>query len=217
MRRLAPWLVLALLASPGAGRAADPLIFPIHRVAPDQAPWRELAAALRSRGAVTAAFTENRWFPFRKAPTVLRGEVRISAERGLSLHYFGPPERTVIIDERGLLARSAEGDVIPPADPRTAAANFALLHVLRLDLPALAEAFEIYGASAGSAWQLALVPKSEALRRSLGRIELQGDGAAVRRIELRRSASQRVEILVAAPRLAAGFTGDELRRFFRAP
>jgi len=186
-------------------------------VAPDQAPWRELATALRARGAVTAAFTENRWFPFRKAPTVLHGEVRISAGRGLSLHYFGPPERTVIIDERGLLVRSAEGDIVPPADPRTAAANFALLHVLRLDLPPLAAAFDIYGLSAGSAWRLALVPRGEAMRRSLGRIELEGDGGAVRRIELRRSASQRVEILVAPALPAAAFTGDELRRFFRAP
>jgi hypothetical protein len=59
------------------------------------------------------------------------------------------------------------------------------------------------------------VPRADDLRRTLGRISVEGEGAAVGRIELRRSETQRVEIIVAAPRPAAAFTADEVRRYFR--
>ena len=91
-----------------------------------------------------------------------------------------------------------------------------MLHVLRLDLRALAEIFELYGQRAGAAWTLALVPRDAALRRTLGQIAVTGENAAVQRIELRRSLTQRVEILVGPPRdPAVAFTSDELLRFFR--
>jgi hypothetical protein len=45
-------------------------------------------------------------------------------------------------------------------------------------------------------------------------ITVAGEDAAVRRIELRQSARQYIEILNAPP-LAAAFTPDELKRHFR--
>jgi hypothetical protein len=205
----------AILAA--AVRADEPaaLTDPAHRVARNDPGWGELAGEIRGRASVAADFTEERWFPFKKTPTVLHGEVRISADRGISLHYLDPEEQTVIIDERGSLLRSAAGDRAPPDDPRAGAANFALLHMLRLDLAALEPEFELYGKRAGPAWTLVLVPRADDLRRALGQIAVEGLGAAVRHIELRRSATQRVEITVAPPRPGAAFTGDEIRRFFR--
>jgi hypothetical protein len=208
--------VLAFLFATLAGAAeTDLLAVPAHRVAVDDPAWQDLAGGLRAQTAVTADFTENRWFPFRRIPTVLKGEVRVSAEHGLSLHYLDPQEQTVIVDDRGMLVRTKAGDSVPPADPRAGAANAALLHVLQFDLRSLAEAFEIYGIRTGAAWKLALVPKDDALRRTLGQISIEGEGAAVRRIELRRSALQRVEIAVDPPRSTAAFAADEIRRFFR--
>ena len=193
----------------------DDLISPGNRIVPDDPAWRGLSAGLRERTAVTAEFTERRFFPFKKSPTVLQGEVRVSAEHGLSLHYVHPDEHTVIIDGRGVLLRFATGDSVPPAEPGGGAANDALLHALRLDLGPLAKTFDFYGSQAGAAWILALVPRAAELRQALGRITVEGDGAAVRRIELRRSAAQRVEISVEPPRPSAPFTGEEIRRFFR--
>lgn len=214
MRRLLTVLAFTLPSLAPAAET-DLLVNPEHRVAADDPAWKDLAGGLRAQQAITADFTENRWFPFRKIPTVLKGEARVSAEHGLSLHYLDPQEQTVIVDDRGMLVRTTAGDSTPPADRRAGAANSALLHVLRFDLRALTEAFEIYGTRDGAAWQLALVPKDDSLRRTLGRISIDGEGAAVHRIELRRSAVQRVEILIAPPRTTAAFPAEELRRFFR--
>jgi hypothetical protein len=214
MRRLALILALALVA-PLHAEESDALVTPDHSLAPDDPAWAELAAGLRDKPGVTADFTEQRRFAFKKTPTVLKGEARVSTEHGLSLHYLEPETQTVIIDAQGLLVRSAAGDTIPPADPAALAANAALLHVLRLELRPLAEIFELYGVHTGTAWTIALVPRAADLRRTLGRISVEGEGAAVRRIEFRRSATQRVEILVEPPRAIAAFTAEELRRFFR--
>ena len=62
---------------------------------------------------------------------------------------------------------------------------------------------------------LVLVPRADDLRRTLGRISVDGEAAVVRRIELRRSALQSVEILISAPRPSAPFAADELKRYFR--
>jgi hypothetical protein len=200
-----------------AVRAEDPAVptDPAHRIARDDPGWGELAGKLREQPSVTADFTEERWFSFKRTPAVLHGEVRISAEHGLSLHYLDPEEQIVIIDEGGSILRSATGDRALPADPRVGAANLALLRLLRMDLGVLEPDFELYGARMGSAWTLVLVPRSDELRRALGQITMMGEGPSVRRIELRRSATQRVEIIVMPPRPGAAFTPEEIRRFFR--
>ena len=202
-----------LLAAPAED--ADALVAPAHQLKADDPAWTDIASGLQAERSVTAAFTENRWFPFRKIPTVLRGESRVSADHGLSLHYTDPKEQIVIIDDKGLLTRATSRDTVAPEDPRAGAANSALLHVLRFDLAGLAKTFELYGVRTGAAWQLALVPKDDSLRRTLGRISIEGEGPAVRRIELRRSPVQRVEILIAPPTSTAPFSDEELHRFFR--
>jgi hypothetical protein len=215
-RKICHALVIAGILA--ASVRADESVVPTdadHRVAPDDPAWGRLAAGLREQSTVTADFTEERWFAFKRTPTILHGEVRISAERGVSLRYLDPEEQIVIIDGKGTLLRSATGDRSPPSDPRASAANFALLHLMRLDLAKLEPDFELYGQRAGPAWTLVLVPRAEELRRTLGQIAVQGEGAAVSRIELRRSATQRVEIIVMPPRPTAAFTPDEIRRFFR--
>lgn len=208
-------LFFAAVLSAAPAEETDSLVTPAHQLNADDPAWRDIATGLQAEKSVTAAFTENRWFPFRKIPTVLRGESRVSAEHGLSLHYTDPKEQIIIIDDQGLLTRTNSRDATPPDDPRAGAANSALLHVLRFDLAGLAKTFDLYGVRTGAAWQLALVPKDDSLRRTLGRISIEGEGPAVRRIELRRSPVQRVEILIAPPQSTAAFSDEDLRRFFR--
>jgi hypothetical protein len=191
------------------------LAVPSNRIARDDPEWAKLGEGLRAEPAVTAAFTELRWFAFKSTATVLKGEVRVSADRGLSLHYLEPEEQVVIIDRKGALSRSKAGDRALPADPRADAANFALLHLLKLDLPLLSDSFELYGRRSGSDWTLALVARDTELRRSLGTITVDGRDSVIYRIELRRSATQRVEITMTEPKATAMFTSDELRRYFR--
>ena len=194
---------------------ADDLVAPAHQLPAGAAVWSDLTGAFAAQPEVAADFTENRRFSFKKEPVPLAGEVRVSAARGLSLHYTAPEERTVILDEQGVLIRAPAGQKAPPADPRAAAANAALLHLLRFDLAGLQRDFELYGRRDGDGWELALDPRTETLRRGVGRITARGEGATIRRIEIRRTETQVIEILIATPRPSAPFTADEVKRFFR--
>ncbi len=216
--RVWPGLVAVLLiAGTAALQAADEasLIAPEHRLVPETPAWRELGERFQRRGDVVADFEEQRHFPFRAEPVVLRGEVRVSAQRGLSLHYTAPQERTVIIDADGMLLREATGGNSAPPDPRANLANAALLHVLNLDFSALVAGYELYGRIDGETWSLGLVPRDPAVRRAIGNILVSGAGESVRRIELRRSARQHIDIAIDAPRATPAFTGEEAARFFR--
>ncbi|MES1195064.1 MAG: LolA-related protein, partial [Opitutus sp.] len=95
------------------------------------------------------------------------------------------------------------------------AANAALLHLLRFDLAGLEKDFALYGRRDSEAWELALDPRTDTLRRSVGRITASGVGATIRRIEIKRTEKQIIEIIIAPPRPAAAFTAAELQTFFR--
>ncbi len=205
------------LLSTTLGLAAEPdlLVNAEHRLTPAAPVWSDLIEAFAHNPDIVADFAERRFFPFKKEPVELTGEVRVSATRGLSLHYTVPEERTVILDAEGVLIRAPAGEKTPPADPRATAANEALLHILRFDFPALEKDFELYGQRDGEAWRLALIPRTDALRRSIGRITVGGVGATIRQIEIRRSAKQAIEITIQPPRPPVAFAADELKRFFR--
>ena len=209
-------IALALgLSLAAIARASEPVaIEPANRLAPEAPAWRELVAQFAQQPDTLADFEEQRFFPFRNAPVVLKGEVRVSRAHGLSLHYTTPEERIVILDEKGVLLRDASGDHAPP-DSRADSANRALLRVLQMDFAALEKEFEVYGRRDAATWSIALVPRTEATRRSVGTIHVGGDGPAVRTIELRRSAKQHIDIAIAAPRARATFTADETGKFFR--
>jgi glycosyltransferase involved in cell wall biosynthesis len=207
--------VLLICATLLTAAEPDPLVAAAHRLAPGAPEWTDLVAVFAHKGDTMTEFTERRFFPFKKAPVELRGEVRFSSERGLSLHYLAPEERTVILDAQGLLIRAGADEKAAPADPRARAASEALLHILGFEVGALDRDFEIYGRRAGAGWSLALVPRTDQLRRGVGVITVAGEGAVVRSIELRHSARQYIEIVNAPPRPAAAFTADEARRYFR--
>jgi hypothetical protein len=207
-------LIVLVAGFPASAAEAESLITPEHRLPPAAPAWTDLITAFANNPDITADFTEQRVFPFKKVPVELLGDVRVSAARGLSLHYTAPDERTVILDDRGVLIRAPAGEKTPPTDPRAAAANAALLNVLRFDVVALEQDFELYGKREGPAWTLGLVPRTDALRRSVGRITVEGAGAAISRIEIRRTARQAIIIRIGAPKPGA-FTEEELKRFFR--
>ncbi len=210
-------LVIFFLASLSGLRGADAqnLASPEHRLQPNDPAWRDLLAQVEHRPDGVADFEERRYFAFKSQPTVLKGEARVSSAHGLSLRYSAPPEHLVIIDSHGILLREGGRDTTPPSDPRATAANTALLHLLQFDLGSLATDFETYGERSDDTWTIALIPRDDSIRRSLGQITVSGEKATVRRIEMRRSLTQRVEILIAPPQTAVPFTAEELRRFFR--
>lgn len=222
MRRLSlilVWPVLLLAgAEPPATPVAEPPEMPGTEIKPGEsdAAWRPLFVALAAQGSIWGDFTENRWFLFRKKPVVLKGEMRLSPTRGLSLCYREPEVRTVIADAKGLAVRDAQGRTreIPP-DPRATGPVTALLPIMRFDLDGLERAFTLKGARDGGAWRLEFVPRDPVLARALGTILVWGEAARVQRMEFRHSPKQRVEILVERARYGASFTPEEEQRYFR--
>ena len=91
----------------------------------------------------------------------------------------------------------------------------ALLPVLRFDRTELGKTFHLFAVRSGEGWRLDFVPRAAELARTFGRITVIGAGDAVRRLEFRRSATQRVEIIIGATQTGVTFTPDEERRFFR--
>ena len=211
-------LLALLLALPALGvRAAVPTAPGPELVAGgNDAAWTPLFAALAAQGGVRSTFTENRWFSVRKEPVVLRGELRHSDERGLSLHYTQPEEQLMLVDAKGLMLRDAKGRTRSmAADPRAPRMDAALLPVLRFDLPALLKLFTLRAARDGDDWRLDFVPRTPELARHLSTLTVEGSGERVSRLEFRRSAKQRVEVLIGETQTGVTFTAEEEKRFFR--
>ena len=210
--------LLVVLLSGGTFAAAEPALKPGLAIVPgvNDATWHPLFQSLAHKGAVLSEFTERRWFPFRREPIVLQGEMRSVPNVGLSLHYTQPEQRIVIIDGQGLLVRDAAGRTRAiPNDPRATAATSALLPILRFDEAELTGRFQLRAAGNPTNWRFDFVPLDPALARLLGDVSVSGQGEVVRTIEFRRSAKQHIEIEIGKTSTGVNFTADELRRFFR--
>ena len=178
--------------------------------------WSDLLARLAPDKARQSQFEERRYFPFRKTPVVLKGEIRIVPARGLSLRYLEPEQRVLIVDAQGLLMRDDEGhERAAPSDSRAQAITSALVSVLRFDLPTLVKSFAVHGRREGAAWTLAFVPLEPSLAELIGVLAVSGQDTRLDRIELVKSPTQRIEILISGTRENVIFPGDVLTRFFR--
>jgi hypothetical protein len=114
--------------------------------------WKPLVDALAGKGPIVASFTERRFFPFRREGTVLKGILRISPQRGLSLQYVSPDPSILIADASGLLMKDESGRASEmPVGSRQSGAVSALLPIMRFDLPALYPRFVIRARSRSTA------------------------------------------------------------------
>jgi hypothetical protein len=208
----------APVASPSPAASANGLISPENRLSdPANDPkWRALFERLAPNKTRQSTFEERRYFPFRKAPVVLQGEIRIVPELGLSLRYLEPEPRILIMDRKGLLMRDETGqERAAPADSRAQAATSALVNVLRFDFEALKKEFDVYGRYDDATWRLGFAPRDPTFANLLGILTVSGEDGVLRRIEMIKSPTQRIEILVRDTKEDVLFTGDTIRRFFR--
>lgn len=216
MRRLAAIILTLGFATSLPAAPPEPLGDEQSRLQPGGTleAWRPRLEQLASVGALAAQFVERRIFTFRSAPTTLTGKLRFVPERGLSLHYLTPEERTIIVDDHGVLLRDSRGRT-RAAPPEAAANAQPLLHVLRFDVDALLASFALHGTTEGECWRLVFEPLDRRARRPLPRIDVTGTGARVDRIVLHPSPRQRIEIEIGETQTDATFPPEELQRFFR--
>lgn len=217
MKSSLPLLIAAMLGVTGL-HAAEPLTEPGSVIVGgenDQA-WRPLFSALAEKTPLVSTFAEHRWFPFRNRPVDLTGELRFSREHGLSLHYSEPEPRTMIVDEAGILLRDDRGrSRAVPSHHRTAAASIALLSVLRSDLDALLDAFEVRAIREDDDWRFDFAPRTTGQNDVVDHITVWGHATTVQRLEIRRASNQRVEIDINETTTRATFTAQELEVYFR--
>jgi hypothetical protein len=216
--RLPGAAALALLVLAAAARAATPLLSAATAIAdPARDPaWSALFASLVPRENRESSFEERRYFPFRRQPVVLTGEIRLAPDRGLSLDYLTPQPRVLVVDRQGLLMRDALGrEVSLPADARTQVSIAALVDILRFDLAELQRNFLLHGQRDPAGWTLAFVPRDPVLARSLAALIVRGTGDTIAGIELRATARQHIDILVRATRRDVVFTAADWARYFR--
>jgi hypothetical protein len=213
MRPLLPIIAALALASAAHGAPdAGELLTPESAAG----EWRPLIAALASKESMQATFTEHRYFPFRREPMALKGVLRISPDRGVSLQYTDPEPNVLIADATGLILRDKSGRSREiSASSREGGAIASLLPIMRFDLPELFPRFVIRARRTESGWEFQFTPRDAANATSLGSITLAGSGTDVRHLEFKRSESQRVEIDVSETRNGAVFTPAEQAHFFR--
>jgi len=205
-------VLLPLLASANGAQDPGTLLAP----GAGEAQWRPLIDALAAKGTVTARFTEHRFFPFRSQPMLLKGVLRISPERGLSLEYTDPQESILIADSAGLMLRDRDGrsrDM--PSGSRETGAVASLLPIMRFDLAALYPRFVIHAYRSGAEWRFEFTPRDPEVARELGAITVGGAGTDVLHLEFRRSPSQRVDIEIGETRTGEPFSPADLKQFFR--
>lgn len=219
-------LTFLLLSGLYAGEPAAPAAgLPPGLVAPEtrleeprsDPAWSALFERLSTQKTRYSRFEERRFFPFRREPTVLQGEIRMAPDLGLSLRYLQPEERVIVVDDKGVLMRDGEGrERAAPDDSRARIATSAMVHVLRFDLPALQKDFTLHGRRDGEAWSLAFVPRDATFANLLGVLVVSGEKLELRKIEMIKAANQRIEIAIKETSEGVLFTGDTLRRFFRS-
>jgi len=206
-------------ASPAAGAGAGRDIVLPDTVIPDPAHdvgWKNLFEQIGAPKTRISDFEERRFFPFRSAPILLQGEIRMVPDRGLSLSYFGAKPYIVIVDRAGVLMRDEHGrQRAAPADGRAQAATSALFHILQFDLPALLREFVIHGQRTAANWTLGFVPRDPTLAQAIGSVIVHGEQAHLDRIDMIKSDTQRIEILIRNTRDDVIFQPDVLERFFR--
>jgi hypothetical protein len=198
-------------AEPDLASPATLLADPAH-----DPTWKDLFDRLAPNKTRQSTFEERRYFPFRKTPVILHGEIRIVPGRGLSLRYREPEEHVIIVDDHGVLLRDGNGrERAMPADSRAQAAIAAMVDVLRFDLTALQKSFAVHGRRDGEAWTLAFVPSLPEIAATVGTLEVHGEGARLVRLAMIKSPTQRIEIAIGETKEDVVFTGDALQRFFR--
>lgn len=219
MKRSSLITLLLLSTLPLLAKLPEDLTQPEFRLQPENigADWQKLLTELQAAPPLRAEFEERRFFPFRRDYTALTGEIRLDPDHGLSLHYITPQDQLMVVDARGGFLQNERGRRRElPDNPNARAATGALLHVLRFDLPRLAQDFDIYAARDENTWAFTFVPRADGkLAKALSPVTVQGEGARVQLIEMRKSDRQRVEIHVGQTETNVVFTDEELSRYFR--
>ncbi|MBV9127161.1 MAG: hypothetical protein JO117_03640 [Verrucomicrobia bacterium] len=214
----------AVHAAPGPlPPPADVNIFftPPYLITTPQPPFTLRAVFRRLAHAETGqrAFTETRKFAISKNPVRASGTLRYGRSIGLSIAYDGAAGRVLIIDDQGLIERSAGGherSVSVNDRPELAALTDVYLNLLRGNSAKLFAASNAYYAGErGTGWQLGLVAKDESIARRIGRAVVYGRGRDITRIDTISPSGETRSLALGPLMNNVRFTPEEMKTYFR--
>lgn len=214
----------AASAAPALPGDVNALFTPTYQLQNTQPPFllRTVFRRLAAQASGTRTFTETRTFSISRRPVVTHGTLRYNRRAGLSMAYESvpgqPPARVLIIDDRGLIERNADGRErsVSVADrPELAALTDVYLNLLRGDATKLFNASNAYFAGDKRGWQLGLVPKDEGIARRVGRAVVSGRAPNIRQIDTISSGGDVRRLELGPIRVNTGFSPEDQKAFFR--
>lgn len=176
--------------------------------------WAEFYQQIHSRPWVEADFVERRFFSFRRGAVSLTGTVWFGRDEGLTLAYRMPREEMMRIDEKGIsILRENKRTRSPKVPEKAREIPDVLLALFRFDLTELEKTFEVFGRREGDAWALRLVPH-DLDESPIQRVDLEGTGLDVTRIEIEQQRSRRIELELSNLTYPSSLNSEELARRF---
>lgn len=178
---------------------------PVDLLEPSQ-QWQTIFNALAAPPRIEAEFAERRFFPFRRYPRRLEGQMIFDATKGLALRYTVPSNYTVFVQPETIHIQHGE-TAEPDAVPQGAASAAALKIIPRLMAFApqqLAEDFVARGTiETDGTWMLSLKPEVIGSIPGMQEIRMEGSGGVLHRLVLVRAANERSEIEIRSVRFPA--------------
>lgn len=174
-RQLMTWMGGAVLMSlwPAHGGYAQS---PSQSSVPD---WlTEAARRMDNAVVIRGDFEQIKTIKGFKKPLLSRGRFLIARGQGIQWLTLEPFPSTLVVTRERLMTVTEGGvqQMDARQEPGLRAVNELLMAVLGGDLRALSKRFQVDGALQGSqGWRMSLVPKDEALRRFIARIDMEGD------------------------------------------
>lgn len=174
-RQLMTWMCGAVLMSlwPAHGGHAQS---PSPSSLPD---WlTEAARRMDNAAVIRGDFEQIKTIKGFKKPLLSRGRFLIARGQGIQWLTLEPFPSTLVVTRERLITVTEGGvqQMDARQEPGLRAVNELLMAVLGGDLRALSKRFQVDGALLGSqGWRMTLVPKDEALRRFIARIDMEGD------------------------------------------
>ena len=210
-------LLSALLLSPVGSPAAAPPAEPPSAPAP--ASLESVMALLAGSGGVRARFRESKHLALLEAPLESEGTLFFDPPDRLARHTTSPAASSLVVSGERVLMRDATGEQQVTLGGSEVARSLveSFLVVLQGDLGRLRERYEVEFDAQGDAWHLRLdSPARRAFRQLVQSLDIDGQGAAVKRIEMAESNGDRTVTEFTQVETGHVFTAEESAEVFLA-
>ncbi len=205
-------LLIVLLLLPAAAPGSE------SRPQPAPTSLESVMALLAGSGGVRARFRESKHLALLEAPLESEGMLFFDPPDRLARHTTSPAASSLVVSGDRVLMRDATGEQQVTLGGSEVARSLveSFLVVLQGDLERLRGRYEVEFEAQRDAWHLRLVPRSRRFRQLVQSLEIDGQGAAVKRIEMAESGGDRTVTEFTQVETGHVFTAEESAEVFLA-